>query len=101
VTETYDIIVFNPPYVPSTSEDQEEAASWAGGTDGRAVIDRFIAAAPDYLATDGVILILLSTRNDINAVADACREAGLAVEEVAREQLHFEELVVLAVEHAA
>jgi release factor glutamine methyltransferase len=38
-----DLIVFNPPYVVTTAEEVESAQdiafSWAGGVDGRQVID--------------------------------------------------------------
>jgi release factor glutamine methyltransferase len=41
-----DIVLFNPPYVPTPDEevnvDGDIAAAWAGGEDGRRVIDRFV-----------------------------------------------------------
>lgn len=46
----WDVVVFNPPYVPTSAEELDAAvagggieASWAGGADGRVVIDRFLA----------------------------------------------------------
>ena len=48
-----DVLIFNPPYVPTedeevvtdiplSSQDNPIAAAWAGGKNGRVVIDRFL-----------------------------------------------------------
>ena len=37
----YDTIIFNPPYLP-TNDDIEGAEAWNGGSDGFAVIRRFL-----------------------------------------------------------
>ena len=46
----FDLVLFNPPYVPTPPEELERAAgerglaaAWAGGERGRVVIDRFLA----------------------------------------------------------
>ncbi len=47
--QTVDLLVFNPPYVPSEQEElgrADIAAAWAGGLNGRVVIDRFLSLVP-------------------------------------------------------
>ncbi|KAJ1915239.1 S-adenosylmethionine-dependent methyltransferase [Tieghemiomyces parasiticus] len=46
---TFDVVVFNPPYVvtdPAEVGSHSIAAAWAGGIDGREVIDQFLPMIP-------------------------------------------------------
>ena len=55
---TFDLILFNAPYLPS--EKGEEASwigrAWAGGANGREVVDQFIFEAPSHLKPAGRVL---------------------------------------------
>lgn len=60
---SYDLVISNPPYVPSPSESlprRGRARAWDAGPDGRAFVDRICAAAPTVLRPGGVLLIVHS-----------------------------------------
>jgi release factor glutamine methyltransferase len=59
----FDLILFNSPYLPSNKNEMETwiERSWAGGTNGRQVIDQFISEAPPHLKASGRILMMQST----------------------------------------
>ena len=69
-----DIMIFNPPYVPTPSEEVGSdgiEASWAGGVDGREVLDRLLPQIGDLLSPSGALYLVLVEENkpaDIAAV---------------------------------
>lgn len=90
----FDLIVFNPPYLPVDEEDVLGRA-WSGGVDGLGVIKRFIVSAPQYLRRDGIMMLLVSSFNDVDHVRVLLEENGLGSEVVSRKRFFFEELFVL------
>lgn len=64
----YDVVVANPPYVPtgpvgecdSVPEHIGPARAWDAGPDGRLVLDPLCAAAPDLVSARGVVLLVQS-----------------------------------------
>ncbi|MCK4929347.1 MAG: methyltransferase [Methanosarcinales archaeon] len=95
---TFDMVVFNPPYLP-TSED-EHVGGWDdlmldGGPDGRDTIRRFVAEVGAHLNPDGQVLMLISSLTGIKEVCSLMQGAGMHVEKVAESRHFFEKLVVL------
>ncbi len=86
----FDLVVSNPPYVPAATGDPRGAArAWDAGLDGRSIVDRLCAAAPDLLAPGGVLLMVHSALCDTDATLRALRDGGLKAAVVARAEERF------------
>ncbi|KAH0624883.1 hypothetical protein JD844_032759 [Phrynosoma platyrhinos] len=62
-----DLLLFNPPYVVTPSAEIQShgiAAAWAGGKNGREVMDRFIPLVPDLLSAKGLFYIVTIQENN-------------------------------------
>ncbi|MFE9809899.1 HemK2/MTQ2 family protein methyltransferase [Streptomyces sp. NPDC005227] len=81
---TYDLVVSNPPYVPSPRARlprHSPARAWDAGPDGRAFVDRVCDEAPTALRTGGVLLLvhsaLCGTAATLRRLADAGFDASV------------------------
>jgi release factor glutamine methyltransferase len=72
------LLLFNPPYVPTPDEEvgstQQLAAAWAGGTDGRRVVDRAVPQIAALLERSSGTCLLVTV--DDNRPAQLAREFG-------------------------
>ncbi|MDP1819608.1 MAG: methyltransferase [Acidimicrobiales bacterium] len=78
--ERFDLIVSNPPYVPSPNPDlptRGPSRAWAAGRDGRVVLDQLCDEAPYHLRPGGAILIVHSSLIGEDATVERLRGAGL------------------------
>ncbi|MFI0238645.1 HemK2/MTQ2 family protein methyltransferase [Streptomyces sp. NPDC016845] len=67
---SFDLILSNPPYVPSPSAalpSRGPARAWDGGLDGRSVVDGVCDAAPRALRPGGTLLMVHSQLCDADA----------------------------------
>ncbi|MEA1992806.1 MAG: HemK2/MTQ2 family protein methyltransferase [Euryarchaeota archaeon] len=96
VRKRYDIIVFNPPYLPEKREIAHIIdRSWHGGEDGRSVVDRFLREFDEFLNTDGKMYLLQSSFCDPKKTLNNLRELGYTSLILKRKKLFFEELMVI------
>jgi len=58
----YDVILFNPPYLPkSEGEDEESELITTGGKNGSEIINKFLIQAKKHLEKNGRIYLLISS----------------------------------------
>ncbi|XP_048054143.1 methyltransferase N6AMT1 [Megalobrama amblycephala] len=76
-----DVLVFNPPYVVTPSEEVNESAgieaSWAGGIRGREVMDRFFPMIPQLLSDHGLFYLVVVSDNDPDEILSLLGKSGL------------------------
>jgi release factor glutamine methyltransferase len=93
----YDVIVFNPPYVPS---DELKWMEVDGGNEGREVIDRFMSQFPKHLGEKGMCLLLVSSLNGIETIQAVLHKRHFQTKIVSSLKLSFEALHVIKIEWA-
>jgi len=88
-----DLLVFNPPYVPTSAEELDEAvarrdisAAWAGGPRGRLVLDRLLPVVAAALSPSGAFYLLGVRENDPDDIAARLAEHGLRSHDVVAER---------------
>jgi release factor glutamine methyltransferase len=94
---TFDLILFNSPYLPS---EKGEAASWigrawAGGTNGREVVDQFIFEVPSHLKPYGRVLLMQSTLTGVEETIRKFNVQGLKARVISEQKLPFFETLTL------
>ncbi|XP_067014912.1 methyltransferase N6AMT1 [Anabrus simplex] len=100
-----DILIFNPPYVVTSSEevhgktvDGDLTRAWAGGKNGREVMNRLFPAVPSLLSPQGVFYLLVIEENNPLEIADLMKEHGFSMSVVKERRIRGEYLHVLRFE---
>ena len=98
-----DVLVFNPPYVPTSEEELQHAldhadisAAWAGGPRGRLVLDRLLPQLGTLLSPRGVFYLLGVRENAPDEIAALLREQGFTARTIAERRAQNERLFVMA-----
>ena len=93
----FDLIVFNPPYIPTPNKMPRDwlSQAWDGGSSGREVILRFLSQVDRYLTVKGRVLLLISSLTGYRQVKDWMDAKFNVVRTINSRRFFFETLCVL------
>ena len=99
---TFDIIIFNPPYVTTDDDEYKRAlkekdiyAAWAGGKKGSETINKFVDKLKGRISNKCIIFLLLSKENDYNLIINnLMTQYDFKFELLMRKQFKNEKLAV-------
>jgi len=89
VKERFDVILFNPPYLP---REPPLDPQWSGGI---GIINRFLSQARSRLRPGGRIFLLVSSQTGMEDVKQTLHSLGYSYRTVAHRNMFFEKLYVL------
>jgi len=95
--EKFDLILFNPPYLPTSAEEKLGGwleLSWNGGNDGRSLIDKFLTQLPEHMTSRGKAFFVQSSLTDEGKTIEEIKKAGLAGRVISRKKYSFEEILL-------
>ncbi|MGW8590308.1 HemK2/MTQ2 family protein methyltransferase [Dietzia sp. NPDC055343] len=87
----FDLVVTNPPYVPSTLPPAGTGPdrAWDAGADGRVVLDELCALAPGLIAPGGALLLVQSEFSAPQQTVQMLTDSGFIAHTAARQMIDF------------
>lgn len=87
----FDLVVTNPPYVPSTLPPAGTGPdrAWDAGADGRVVLDELCALAPGLIAPGGALLLVQSEFSAPRQTVQMLTDSGFIAHTAARQMIDF------------
>lgn len=97
LTKNFSLILFNSPYLPSKPGEEKSwiGKAWAGGRNGRKVINRFINEAPSFLMKKGRILLVQSSLSDEKKTLEMFSQRNMKAKVIAHLKFSFEKIVLI------
>ncbi|MGQ4386810.1 HemK2/MTQ2 family protein methyltransferase [Streptomyces sp. SAS_270] len=90
--QSFDLILANPPYVPTSATEtarRGRTRAWNAGGDGRLVLDRICRDAPQRLRPGGVLLMVHSALSGPAGTLEQLRAAGLKAAVARRRRIAY------------
>jgi len=95
----FDLIIFNPPYLPEEEKEDTTKNITTGGKKGYELLIKFLKQAKNHLNKDGKILIVFSSLTSKDKISSELKKLKYRFKCLETEKLFFEELYVYLIEN--
>lgn len=95
IVDEFDLIIFNPPYLPKDKYDDKEDTT--GGDQGHETIEEFTKGIRSHLKPNGKALLLFSSLTNEETIKKIIAKRKLRYKELARKKLPWEELIIFEI----
>jgi release factor glutamine methyltransferase len=92
IDQKFDLIIFNPPYLPKEKFDSE--LDTTGGKNGDETIIKFITQLPKHLTKKGICFLLTSSFTPEKKWKSEAKKLNLLFKKIAEKNLFFEKLFI-------
>lgn len=92
IKSKFDLIVFNPPYLPEDKHDKKKDTT--AGKKGNEIILKFLAEARNFLNKSGRIILLFSSFSQPEEILEKARELRYNYQLLEEKNLFFEKLFI-------
>ena len=93
----YDVIVFNPPYLPR-GKDKINDKALIGGKKGYEVLKKFLESSGKHLNKNGKILIVFSSLTGKDKVEETIKKNKMSFKQLDRSSAFFEDIYMYLIE---
>lgn len=99
VKYTFDVILFNPPYVVTEYDEVLDNRlifkTWAGGENGRQVMEQIFTVIPKILSDTGLFYLVIIKENDPEYILNVFQKLGMSGKIIRERKVRGEYLYIL------
>ncbi|MCS7140109.1 MAG: methyltransferase [Candidatus Nezhaarchaeota archaeon] len=97
----FDVIVMNPPYLPSIGHPSVDEPSWNGGPNGTSLVSKVVKEMDMLLHNRGRLYFVTSSLSNYIALMSRIKSMGFDASIMAKKKFWFEELFLVEVKRCA
>ena len=91
--KSFDLIAFNPPYLPR-EEDEEDDLALTSGVEGINITKKFIEDSKEYLKENGRLIFVVSSLSNVHEVHEALEKNNYKYQVLESKHFFFEDVMI-------